>query len=107
MNYYENVRYRNNWERVKNRIEIPDRFPAIQSIKVRDGKIYVQTYKYKNGKCEFYIFNRAHKLEKKVMVPLIQANVREYFPYCIKNSKIYQVVEDEEEEDWHLLINDI
>ncbi|MCK4942040.1 MAG: hypothetical protein KAS65_00615 [Candidatus Aminicenantes bacterium] len=107
MDYYENVRYRNNWERVKNRIELPDRFPAIQSIKVRDGKIYVQTYKSKNGKCEFYIFNKAHKLEERVMAPLKKVNVREYFPYCIKNSKIYQVVEDEEGEDWHLLINDI
>jgi len=107
MDYYENVRYRNNWDRVKNRIELPDRFPAIQAIKVRDGKIYVQTYKNQNGKCEFYVFNQAHELEKKVMVPLKMANAREYFPYSIKNSKIYQVVEDEEGEDWFLIVNDI
>jgi hypothetical protein len=33
MDYYEKVRYRNNWEQVKDRIELPGRFPAIQSIK--------------------------------------------------------------------------
>jgi hypothetical protein len=74
---------------------------------VRDGKIYVQTYKFQDGKSEFYIFSPSHELEKKVMLPLIKANVREYYPFCIKNSKLYQIAEDEEFENWFLIINNI
>lgn len=107
MDYYKNVRYKRNWDRFKTRLELPNKFPAIQSIQVKDGKIYVQTYKSENGKCEFYIFNKANKLEKIVMLPLAQTNVREYFPFCIKSSKIYQIVEDENEEEWVLHINNI
>ncbi len=107
MNYYKEVRYKNMWDRVKSRIELPDTLPAIQTIQVKDNQIYVQTYKKDNGKCEFYVFNQNHKLIKVVMLPLKEINIREYFPFCIKSSKLYQVAEDEDQEECVLLINDI
>lgn len=107
MEYYKNVRFRNFWDSVKNRIEFPDRFPAIQSLHVKDGKIYVQTYKKEVGKSEFFIFTPSHSLGKISMLPLKEANAIEYQPYCIKSSKLYQLIENEEEEEWILYINDI
>ena len=107
MDFYKNVRYKRSWDRFRTRLELPDKFPAIQTIQVKDGKIYAQTYKSEKGKCEFYIFDKTNKLEKIVMLPLKQANVREYYPFCIKSSKIFQIAEDENEEAWVLHINNI
>ena len=104
MDYYKNVRYKNFWDRVKSRIEIPDEFPAIQTIHAEDGRLYVQTYKRENGKTEFFIFNHSGKLDKKIMLPLNQSNAVEYFPHYIKHSKLFQLVEDEEDEEWILHI---
>ncbi len=105
--YYKTVRYRRNWEQFKSRIEIPSYFPALQMIQAADGKLYVQTFKNLKGESEFYIYNSDHTLDKVLMLPLAQSNAREYFPFYIKNGKLYQIVEDEDQEAWILQIHDI
>lgn len=105
MDHYKNVSYKDNWERVRNRIELPDYFPAIHSLHFSEMKLYVQTYKLENGKVEFYRFNSVNKLEKKISLPLIKTSIREFYPYCIHGSTLYQIVEDEDDEQWYLVIH--
>lgn len=106
MDYYKYIRYKDSWDRMKNRLELPDQFPAIRDIHYSEGKIYVLTYKKEKENTEFFIFDAASsKLDKKVMVPLMEMNTAEYYPYTIKGSKLYQLVEDEDEEEWILHIH--
>ena len=105
--FYKTVRYRRNWEQFKSRLEVPSHFPALQMIQAADGKLYIQTYKNQEGRSEFYIFKRDHTLEKVVMLPLAQPNAREFYPFYIKNGKLFQLVENEDEEAWILHIHDI
>lgn len=60
------------WQRLLERTEFPRYFPAIKTCLVADKKLYVQTYKEKDEKTEFYIFNINGKLEKKTLIPVIK-----------------------------------
>lgn len=105
---------------IKKEIYFPDYFPAIQMFIVADEKIYVMTYKKEKEKSEFVILDLEGKLLKKVFLPFNQSD--EWFHYSltklasqfsphatftIKNGKLYQLIENEDEETWELHINNI
>lgn len=95
------------WQRLLERTEFPRYFPAIKTCLVADKKLYVQTYKEKDEKTEFYIFNINGKLEKKTLIPVIKKNLLEYYPYTIKNGKLYQLVYALDRYAWELHITEI
>ena len=68
-------------------------------------KLYVQTYKKVEGKVEFYCFDSTQKLDKIHNLPLAKVNIREFYPYCIHCSTLYQIVEDEDTEQWFLVVH--
>jgi hypothetical protein len=85
----------------------PAYFPAIRYIYINENKIYVLTYKQKDNQSEFYIFNLKGKLIKKKFLPLIEKNAIETYPYVINKGKLYQLVDNEDKEEWELLITKI
>lgn len=97
------------WQRLLERTEFPNYFPAIKTCFVADKKLYVQTYKEKDEKTEFFIFNIKGngELEKKTLIPIIRKNPLEYYPYTIKNGKLYQLVYDLDKYAWELHITEI
>jgi hypothetical protein len=95
------------WQRLLERTEFPRYFPAIKTCLLSDRKLYVQTYKGKDEKIEFYIFKINGEFEKKALIPIIKKNPLEYYPYTIKNGKIYQLVYDLEKYAWELHITKI
>ncbi|MCP4152162.1 MAG: hypothetical protein GY757_30770 [bacterium] len=99
----KNVRY---LQMVKRMGLFPGNFP-IRYFNVSDDRVYVLTYKRKNEKSEFYIFDIKGKFLKKVMVPFGDIDFLHPYPYTIKNGKLYQVLDDDEEETWSLSIVDI
>lgn len=92
--------------RVKQNGKFPRYFP-LQSFQVDDGKIYVQTFKLDRGKSEFYIFDLEGKLLRKVMVPFRESELLCAYPFTIAGGKIYQLIENEDTEEWELHINKI
>jgi hypothetical protein len=86
----------------KDRLKFPKYFPAIRWYHIMDNKAYVLTYKKEAEKSEFYIFDIKGKFLKKVMVPLAEKDDRLWYPYVIKNGKLYQLIEDSDEEEWEL-----
>ncbi len=103
LNFYRtNPQIKHNWERIKNLIEFPNTFPDIQQCTVKDGKIYVQTYRKKENQAEFFIFDLKGKLLRKLFLPLADMNILKTYPYTIKNNMLYQLIEDEEKEVWTL-----
>ena len=61
-----------------------------------DDKIYVISNFKKENKYETFIYNFSGKLLKKTFVPLADQDLFNVYPFCIKNGKIYQLIEDEE-----------
>ncbi|MEN8153660.1 MAG: hypothetical protein ABFR75_06520 [Acidobacteriota bacterium] len=106
--YYKNSsRFSSFWERIKNSFEISDIYPAIKEFFVDSEKIYVQTHKKTGNKHEFYIFSRSGKLLNKKFFSLEMLNYMEEYPFYINSGKVFQLIEDEDEEEWSLQITDI
>jgi len=91
------------WDRFKKQIKFPTRFPGLRSFSIKNEKIYVLTFKRKNGESEFIIFDVKGKFIKKTMIPLQKKDIY-FYPYTIYNGKLYQLVENEDEEKWELQI---
>jgi hypothetical protein len=107
-NFFKNdSRIRDAYENLKHRIKFPDYFPPIQFYMVADKKIYIVTYQKEGENSECIVFDTQGKLLKKTMVPLFYATAIEPYPADIKNGKLYQLVENEDEEKWELHVTPI
>lgn len=81
----------------------PKTFPAIWNFTTADNKVYVLTYKRKKGKTEMFVFDTEGKLLEKTFIPLVVDNFyRPGNPFTIANGKLYQLLENDDEE-WQLL----
>ncbi len=97
------------YERLKNQLRYPDYFPLWQNFIVADQRIYFQTYKRnkEDTQNEVAIFTLKGESIKRVWLPF-----DEYFdftpcPYIIHDKKLYQCVDNEEEDRWELHITSI
>jgi len=107
-NYYKtSPRFKAFYDRIKNRIEIGNRYNAIKDFFVDKDTIYVQTHIKTDSGVEFLLFTKTGKFIKKTVLPLHSINVLEFYPYYIKNDTLYQIVENEDEEEWELHITKI
>jgi hypothetical protein len=100
--------------RFKPRVEVlkkimgfPDSYPKIRHFLVSGKKIYVLTYNDVKEKKEFLIYDLSGKFLGKKLVPLQEMNVLELCPYTIFNGKLYQIIENEESEEWELRIDSL
>ncbi len=98
------------WEK---NIHFPDVFPAIRKFFTDNTLLYVRTYRKKGGKDEFFIFDAAGKLVRRVYLPIAPSTdklaypyLRDSAPFAFKDEKLYQLVENEEEETWELFVLD-
>lgn len=87
--------------------KFPDYFPAIRHFTVSDKKIYVITHKKSGDNSEIIVLDLPGNLLKKVMVPVKEKNVEYLYPYSIHAGKLYQIVENEESEEWELQVTEI
>ncbi len=102
---YFALRRRGLFSLVKKRktLSIPDYFPAIHYLFVKDGRIYVSPYRLKEEKNQFFIFDLEGKLIKEVLVPVKKQDMFTFYPMTISNGFLYQLCENQEEdEDWEL-----
>ncbi len=86
-------------------IIFPEYLPAIRHFMVTDKKVYVLTFKRQGNESEFYIFDLKGQSLNHVFLPLKEQTPLIYFPYYIKDGKLYQLVENEEEE-WELYVTE-
>lgn len=88
-------------------VNFPDFFPVFQYYFAVDDKIFVMTWKKEKEKNEFFIYDLAGKLIKKTWIPLEYQNELELYPLTIKDSKLYQLIEDPDSEEWNLQVSPI
>lgn len=92
---------------IKDRLDFPEYFPGIRMFNVADGKVYILTYKKKDEKSKFVVMDVNGKPLKKLFVHFAERDLRTFAPYTIKNDKLYQLVETEDNEAWELHVSDI
>ena len=92
----------NRYYLAKKRVRFPEFFPAILDLIVDNGHLYVITYRRREGESEFFIFDLEGKLVKKTFLPLKNYDGVVLFPYTVKNNYLYQLIENEDTEDWEL-----
>jgi hypothetical protein len=90
------------YEVLKNMIKFSEYFPAIQFFYVDNQKVYIQTYLKKDETYEFFIYNFKGQFLKRLFLPVAYLDGLRPCPTYIKDNKLYQVIENEEEEEWEL-----
>ncbi|UCH97381.1 MAG: hypothetical protein JSV88_11160, partial [Candidatus Aminicenantes bacterium] len=95
------------WPRIKSWVQFPDYFPLVRLFDIENDRIYIQTFKEEKNKSEFLILDLKGKLLKKAFVPVVKETFLWIYPYCIKNHKFYQMVENEETGEWELHMTEI
>jgi hypothetical protein len=90
------------YEVLKNMIKFSDYFPPIQIFYVDNQKIYIQTFLKKDETDEFFIYNFKGQFLKRLFLPVAYMDGIRPCPTYIKKNKLYQVIENEEEEVWEL-----
>jgi hypothetical protein len=88
-------------------ITFPDYFPAIARFFVDDDTIYVMTWKIENSINEFFTYDISGKFKKRLLVPIQYETELQPYPITINKGKLYQIVENEEEEVWEFHMSEI
>ena len=91
--------------------DYPDYFPPINTMDIEDNKIYITTFRKKEGKTETLILNlKGHPLKETFISPTekkwIMAVLMGVRLETIHNGKFYYIQENEDEE-WELKSRDI
>lgn len=108
IDWYENSkRLQRYYQFLKPRMKFAPFYPDIKDCAVDNNTIYVLTFKKKDSKSEFVVFDLNGKFLNKAMVDFADIDVRDFYPYTIKNNKLYQLIFDEDEETWSLNVVNI
>ncbi len=84
-----------------------DYFPAIDGLKYNDGKLFVISGSGKKAR-EIILLRADGTFIKRLEVSLKYKNsLNHLYPYVIEKGKIFQLVEDADDEEWDLLIFDL
>jgi len=94
-------------QKAANLLYFPEYLPAVKSYWVSNEKIYIITPRHNNSKYETLVFNVRGKLLHKTWLELKDKNILVFFPFTICNDKIYQLIEDEEAEEWRLVVTPV
>jgi hypothetical protein len=91
------------WEFFKDRITFKTDYPAIQNMFVTDDRVYVLTYKQKDGNSEMIVMDLKGKEEKRFFVPVVSPVGLDYYDkYDIYEGHLYRLVENVDDETWEL-----
>lgn len=89
-------------------LHFPEYYPSIAALVVTGNKIYVLTFKENKAEDdECMILDLKGKRLKRIFLPLKMSTPILPYPYMIHEGSLYQVVEDEEEEEWALHVTEI
>lgn len=88
-------------------IKFPDYFPTIADFFVDDGTVYVMTWKIENSTNEFFTYDMSGRFKKRLLIPIQYESELKPYPITFNKGKLYQIVENEEEEVWEFHMSKI
>ncbi len=102
---YFRLKFRNkNSDYFIKHLNLPDHFPAVRNLCAADHTLYVVTFKEEAGKTEVLVFAVDGKFLGKIRLPVKERNPEQLFPFSFSNDTFYQLVENEESENWELFV---
>lgn len=91
------------FDALKKMAVFPKEWPAIASVFERDNIIYVSSFRSKDKTTyEFFLFDENGKFIHSMFIPMKFQTALQPYPMSIKNGKLYQLIENEDEEEWEL-----
>jgi hypothetical protein len=106
--YKTHPQYKPQYHALKHLLKFPENYPRARYFDVKDGHVYVFTYINKNGQSELLIYNLDGKLKRTVYIDMPEINPQVVFPLVtVKNNKVYQMIENEDTEEFELHVTDI
>ena len=99
--------YKGFYESVKKRLNFPKYYPEIYQCRVSSTKIYIITYLTKDNKRECFVYDLDGKYLKRIFLPLKIESPVDHGIFTIYNNKLYQVIENLNDETWELNIYDL
>jgi len=107
--YKTNPITRSSFDQIKQNLLFPNDLPAVRTFYISAGKLYVQTFKRKEGKTEFLIFDvsgKSAQFLKTVWLTIHSTNpIEEFQLFTITDGKLVQL--EEIDEEWELQISDV
>lgn len=92
------------WEKNRWRIKFRDYWPAIGTFFIDNDIIYIATFVVKKDKWLCYLYDLRGNFLEKIYLPLVEHNIWAPFPYTIADNKLFQLIDNEETEQWELHI---
>ena len=105
--FQTDIRVKKYWRFIKPLLEFPDHLPMILGFAASDSKIYIVTSYQKDTSSRILTYDENGKLIQDKYYPFAFKNFLEVSPFVVKNNKIYQLAENEDEEEWELHITNI
>ncbi|MDY0297876.1 MAG: hypothetical protein RB296_11210 [Acidobacteriota bacterium] len=87
-------------------IRFRDQFPAIMAIFSAQNRLYVMTWQRREGRNEVLVLDKDGRTERKLWLPMAYRNALAPAPFAIRDSNLYQLTENDDEE-WELCITPI
>ncbi|MCP4213373.1 MAG: 6-bladed beta-propeller [bacterium] len=105
--FFKTLELRNKEEfvRVKPRLQFPSHFPTIRDFRVTNDKVYIVTFKIVDDAVEILVYDLQGKFLEKTFFPGIEQNPFSLHPFFIKGDKLYRLRDNEETEEWELFIS--
>lgn len=97
-------KYKDRYERYKQYLHFSDYYPEIAFIFTDKRKIYVATWRIANDRVELFEYDMVGELLNTFFIKIVWQSVLQPYPISIKNNKIYQLIENPDEQ-WELHIS--
>lgn len=98
------------YDAFRERLRFSTYFPYIRNFHIADERIYVITFKERGINSEILVLDLRGKLQKKTWAPLAETNMLiplGFNHYTIHRNSIYILNENDETEEWELVIEEI
>ncbi len=83
-------------------LRYPERLPALAFMTIHDGKVITVDMRGEREQGECFVFDLKGKLLRRHMLRLKAPDELSAYPTAITGEKVYQLVEDEDTEEWNL-----
>lgn len=90
------------YEMIKDKLIFPDYYPEIMTFLPTDNNIYVLTWEWKDEKLKFVVFDMEGNLKVTRYVPFTVVRGILPSPFWVRNGKLYQLIENEDDEQWEM-----
>lgn len=112
LHFFKTSQMTKNFFEMMKPIKFPEYFPAVANMFITGDKIYVVTFKTApvddtTDNNKIMVFDLKGKFLRNILLPVRMMDPIQSYPYTIHEGKMYQLVENEDEEAYEVHITDI